>query len=164
MTQQVRHQSVMQNKQTRWWHSLINWRTGPERRSVRMWKKESQTETQSEGKRRGQSARGLLPDLYNSFIIEAGQSESRAKACVKRNTHRGNFMHLHISKTDWVMKKGLFPPALISTSCSMWGRGLCIMCNEEHHAKRFTMAIPLYYISIKLQYTAMFSKTHWINE
>lgn len=27
---------------------------------------------------------GLLPDLYNSFIIEAVQSESEAKACVKK--------------------------------------------------------------------------------
>lgn len=31
----------------------------------------------------GCSTKGLLPDLYNSFIIEAAQSESEAKARVK---------------------------------------------------------------------------------
>lgn len=39
------------------------------------------------------SAKGLLPDLYSSFIIEAVQRQSRASACVRRNTHRGNHIH-----------------------------------------------------------------------
>lgn len=39
------------------------------------------------------SAKGLLPDLYSSFIIEAVQRQSRASACVRRNTHRGNHVH-----------------------------------------------------------------------
>lgn len=50
-----------------------------------MWQKENQTETKIKERRReveGNSARGLLPDLYNSFIIEAVQSENRAKAHV----------------------------------------------------------------------------------
>lgn len=110
MAQQVRHQSVkwswtVQNKQARWWHSLINWRTGAERRSVRMWKKESQTETESKGRREGggggDSARGLLPDLYNSSIIEAVQSESRAKACVKKE-HTQRQLHASAHKQDRV--------------------------------------------------------------
>lgn len=54
--------------------------------------RESQTESEGRKERRdeveGDSARGggggLLPDLYNSFIIEAVQSESEAKACVKK--------------------------------------------------------------------------------
>lgn len=51
--------------------------------------RESQTESEGRKERRdeveGNSARGgLLPDLYNSFIIEAVQSESKAKACVKK--------------------------------------------------------------------------------
>lgn len=42
----------------------------------------------------GNSARGLLPDLYNSFIIEAVQRESRANACVKR-THTETATYSH---------------------------------------------------------------------
>lgn len=62
-----------------------------------MWQKENQTETKTKERRRemeGNSARGLLPDLYNSFIIEAVQSESRAKAHVKRNTHTHLLHHV----------------------------------------------------------------------
>lgn len=88
MAQQVRHQSVkwswtVQNKQARWWHSLINWRTGAERRSVRMWKKESQTETESKERRegggggfsKGLTARPLqLLHYWSSAKWEQGQS------------------------------------------------------------------------------------------
>lgn len=56
-----------------------------------------------QGKERGggDSARGLLPDLYNSSIIEAVQSESRAKACVKKE-HTQRQLHASAHKQDRV--------------------------------------------------------------
>lgn len=66
-----------------------------------MRKREKQTDR--EGGREeveGNSARGLLPDLYNSFITEAVQRENRANACVQKYTHTHTDATTNIHKQD----------------------------------------------------------------
>lgn len=116
MAQQVRHQAVkwrwtVQNKQAGWCRSLMgtsvqteewSWEGVPwdakEREPDRDWER---GEERREG---GMRWRGIqqgahcqtftTPSLLKQCKVRAG-----AKVCVKRNTHRGNNIHLHTCKT-----------------------------------------------------------------
>lgn len=78
-------------------------KSGAERKSLRM-RRETESEVRKE---EGMRWKEIQQDLYNCLIIEAGQRESRANACTKRNTHthRGNYVHLHTSKTERVRSR-----------------------------------------------------------